>query len=81
MEQLDQARFVVRGRPTEVELAAVVCAVEAVAASNAESVAAQRPRVWPRTSLRSHEHQLFSTLPPGTDGGHRYVAGHSLEES
>lgn len=81
MEHQDPARFVVRGHPTEPELTAVLCALEAVGASTAEPATAARSGGWTRTSWRSYEHQLFAALPPGTDGGHRYVSSQAVEES
>lgn len=77
----DSARFRVGGHPTDAELAALVTALEQVVAEPDPAKSLRRPRVWPRISLRSHAHQLLSTLHPGTDPGHHHLAPHPLEES
>ena len=81
MEHQDPPRFIVQGHPTEPELTAVLCALEAVTTSSTEPATATRPRGWQRTSWRSHEHQLLATLPPGADGGHRHLSSQVVEES
>lgn len=67
MEQgRDGAPIAVAGHPTDEELTALVVALRLVATASPPERLRPRPRVWPRTSWRSHDQMLRHTLPEGT---------------